>query len=101
MQTNISFRLLPHSRTENYLDLFDLDLALAAVSTIVAGLVYGFARFGSGYVLIPVFSLIFGVRDAVAVIAIMATLGGIGMMINSAPDGWNGARSDSCALSPR
>ena len=66
------------------MDLFDLDLALAAVSTIVAGLVYGFARFGSGYVLIPVFSLIFGVRDAVAVIAIMATLGGIGMMINSA-----------------
>jgi uncharacterized membrane protein YfcA len=69
---------------EYCLDLFDLDLALAAVSTIVAGLVYGFAGFGSGYVLIPVFSLIFGVREAVAVIAIMATLGGIGMMINSA-----------------
>ena len=66
------------------MDLIDLDLVLAAVTTIVAGAVYGFAGFGSGYVLIPVFSLIFGVREALASIAIMATLGGIGMMINSA-----------------
>ncbi len=65
------------------MDFFNLDLALAAASTIVAGLVYGFAGFGSGYVLIPIFSLIFGVREAVAVIAIMAVMGGIGMMTNS------------------
>jgi len=66
------------------LNLFDLDLALAAVSTIVAGLIYGFVGFGSGYVLVPVFSLIFGVREAIAVVAIMTTLGGIGVMIKSA-----------------
>ena len=66
------------------MDLFDLDLALATVSTIVAGLVYGFAGFGSGYVLVPVFALIFGVREAIAVVAIMTMLGGIGMMIKSA-----------------
>ena len=66
------------------MDLIDLDLVLAAVTTIVAGAVYGFAGFGSGFVLIPVFSLIFGVREALASIAIMATLGGIGMMIQSA-----------------
>lgn len=66
------------------MDLIDLDFVLAAVTTIVAGTVYGFAGFGSGFVLIPVFSLIFGVREGLASIAIMATLGGIGMMIHSA-----------------
>ena len=62
-------------RLEKCLEIIDFDLVLAAVTTIVAGAVYGVAGFGSGFVLIPVFSLIFGVREALASIAIMATLG--------------------------
>lgn len=77
-------------RLEKCLEIIDFDLVLAAVTTIVAGAVYGFAGFGSGFVLIPVFSLIFGVREALASIAIMATLGGIGMMMQSAERAeWN------------
>lgn len=64
--------------------LIDLDLAFAAVSVIAAGLVYGFAGFGSGYMLIPIFSLIYGPREAIGMVAITATLGAAGMMFKTA-----------------
>lgn len=66
------------------MDLINLDMAFASVSAVAAGIVFGFAGFGSGYVLIPLFSLIFGAREAIAVVMIMATLGGVSMMFNAA-----------------
>ncbi|MBH61423.1 MAG: hypothetical protein CL569_03025 [Alphaproteobacteria bacterium] len=66
------------------MELINFDLAFAAMSAIAAGIVFGFAGFGSGYVLVPLFSLVFGPVEAVAVVMMMATIGGVGLTIRTA-----------------
>ena len=66
------------------MEFIDLDLVFSVISAIAAGIVYGFAGFGAAYVLIPLFSLIYGAREAVAVVMIMVTLGSVGLVFNTA-----------------
>jgi len=65
-------------------EFIDLDLVLSAISAIAAGIVYGFAGFGAAYVLIPLLSLIYDTREAVAVVMMMVTLGSVGLAFRTA-----------------
>ena len=66
------------------MEFIDLDLVLSAISAIAAGIVYGFAGFGAAYVLLPLLSLIYGAREAVAVVMMMVTLGSVGLAFRTA-----------------
>ncbi|MBH64112.1 MAG: hypothetical protein CL569_17025 [Alphaproteobacteria bacterium] len=66
------------------MEFIDLSLVLAAFSAVAAGIVYGFAGFGAAYVLIPLLSLIYDAREAVAMVMMMVTLGSVGLAFRTA-----------------
>lgn len=47
------------------------DLIVAAIVAVAAGLMRGFSGFGSGMLMAPVFAVLFGPRDAVAMVIIL------------------------------
>ena len=51
--------------------LFDADLAIAGAVTLVAGLMRGFAGFGSAMAMAPVFAILFGPAEMVVMIMLM------------------------------
>ena len=52
-------------------DLFDLRLLLALGVALVAGLMRGFAGFGSGMLMAPIFALLYGPLQTVAMVILM------------------------------
>jgi hypothetical protein len=55
-------------------DLFTPELALAAAIAVAAGLMRGFAGFGSAMVMSPLFSLIYGPVQGVATVMVLESL---------------------------
>lgn len=51
--------------------LLDADLLAAAVVTIVAGLMRGFAGFGSAMLMAPIFAILFGPAEMVAIVCMI------------------------------
>ena len=51
--------------------LFTIDLAYAAAITLVAGVIKGFAGFGGGMFMVPLFSILYGPVDAVIMILLL------------------------------
>ena len=57
------------------LELLTVDLAMAAGIVAVAGAVRGFAGIGSGFIMIPLFSLLIGPAEAIVIAAILDGFG--------------------------
>jgi uncharacterized membrane protein YfcA len=58
-------------------EVFDARLPWALAAAFAGGLILGFAGFGSGLVLVPLLSLVYGPAEGIAVMMVMATLGGL------------------------
>ncbi|MFQ5946921.1 MAG: sulfite exporter TauE/SafE family protein, partial [Anaerolineae bacterium] len=56
------------------MELLTLESLIAAIIAVVAGLMRGFAGFGSGMLMAPVFAVLFGPIETVATIIIMEIL---------------------------
>lgn len=67
-------------------ELLTLDLALAAVVAVIAGLMRGFAGFGSGMMMAPVFAILFGPVETVAIVIIMEIVASIQLIPKALPD---------------
>ena len=52
-------------------ELLDLDLLIACAAAAAAGLIRGFAGFGAGLVMAPIFAVLFGPVEMIVIIAIM------------------------------
>jgi uncharacterized protein len=52
-------------------DLLDLDLLIAALATVAAGLMRGFAGFGSAMLMAPIFAILFGPAQMVAIVCMI------------------------------
>ncbi len=68
------------------IELLTLDLALAAVVAVIAGLMRGFAGFGSGMMMAPVFAILFGPVETVAIVIIMEIVASIQLTPKALPD---------------
>ena len=55
--------------------MFDRDLAYAIGVVLAGGIILGFSGFGAGLVLMPLLSLIYSPREAVAILMIVGVLG--------------------------
>ena len=56
-------------------DMLDVRLVYALGVVLAGGIVLGFSGFGAGLIFVPLFSLIYGPRDAVALLMLMGALG--------------------------
>ena len=56
-------------------DILTVDLATAATIAAVAGSVRGFAGIGSGFIMIPLFSFLFGPAESIVIVAILDGFG--------------------------
>lgn len=65
---------------------FDLSLGLAMALSLAAGLMRGFAGFGSGMVLAPIFAILYGPAEAVLMIAVMEVVVSIQLVPKALPD---------------
>ena len=54
-----------------FAELWTWDLALASGVVALAGLMRGFAGFGSGMLMAPIFAILFGPPETVGIIALM------------------------------
>lgn len=52
-------------------ELFDLRLAAAALAAVVAGLMRGFAGFGSAMLMAPIYAILFGPAEMVAILCMI------------------------------
>ena len=57
------------------LELLNVDLAVAAGIAAIAGSVRGFAGIGSGFIMIPLFSFLFGPAESIVIVAILDGFG--------------------------
>ena len=57
------------------LELLTTEFTAAAVIAAIAGTVRGFAGIGSGFIMIPLFSFLFGPAEAIVIVAILDGFG--------------------------
>jgi uncharacterized membrane protein YfcA len=59
----------------SFLDVLNVDLAIACVVAIAGGLVHGFSGFGVGLIVVPSLALVYGPAEAVAIASITSVTG--------------------------
>lgn len=68
------------------LDILTANFAVAATIAVIAGLMRGFAGFGSGMMMAPVFAILFGPVETVAIVIIMEIVASIQLIPKALPD---------------
>ena len=58
----------------SFLGLFDAKLVYAVAVVFGGGIILGFSGFGAGLVLVPLLSLIYSPREAVAILMLVGVL---------------------------
>ena len=68
------------------LELLTVDFAIAAAVAVIAGLMRGFAGFGSGMMMAPVFAILFGPVETVAIVIMMEIAASVQLTPKALPD---------------
>lgn len=58
-------------------DTLNISLLYAVVASIASGVIFGFAGFGAGLIMAPLFAVIFSPTDAVAIVTLTTVIAGI------------------------
>jgi len=64
-----------YAMTEILTQLLTLNFALGALIVFFGGLIHGYTGFGAGLLIVPLFSLLFGPVEAIAITTIVALFG--------------------------
>lgn len=60
--------------------LFTLEMSIALATGLLSGLIRGYTGFASGLFLVPIFAMIFGPIEGIAVAAIVSSIGGLQLL---------------------
>ncbi|MEM9682458.1 MAG: sulfite exporter TauE/SafE family protein, partial [Pseudomonadota bacterium] len=62
---------------EGFTEIWNVDLLYAALIAILSGVIHGFTGFGAALFMVPLFAMLFGPVDAIAIAIIMGLFGSV------------------------
>ena len=60
--------------------LFTLGMSVALATSLLSGLIRGYTGFASGLFLVPIFAIVFGPIEGIAIAAIVSSIGGLHLL---------------------
>ena len=60
--------------------LFTLEMSIALATGLLSGLIRGYTGFASGLFLVPIFAMVFGPIEGIAIAAIVSSIGGLQLL---------------------
>ena len=64
---------MPPAGMERLADSLNTDLLYAVIASVLSGVIFGFAGFGAGLIMSPLFAVIFNPTDAIAIVTMTST----------------------------
>ena len=64
---------MPAAGMEILADSLNTDLLYAVIASVLSGMIFGFAGFGAGLIMSPLFAVIFNPTDAIAIVTMTST----------------------------
>ncbi len=71
---------------EGFADIWNAELLYAALIAVVSGIIHGYTGFGAALLMVPLFALIFGPVEAIAIAIIMGLFGSVQLYPRAARD---------------